>query len=137
MIVFIVLVGLGGGGSLIKDGVDSRAALTGGPSGTFVPTDRKCGKSSCTWIGDFVSHDRTITRTGVELRDTVRVRRGDPMPATIDDVRLHDDTSKPVAYTRDHSWGWSVAGGAVILVMCLTMPVFLIRMVRRHQRLTG
>jgi len=92
MIVFIVLIGLGGGGSLIKDGLDGRAALADGASGTFAPTDRDCGKDGCTWISDFVSHEGTITRT--------------------------------------------LSGGIILLVLCLTMPVFLIRMVRRHQRQT-
>jgi hypothetical protein len=136
MIVFIVLIGLGGGGSLIKDGLDGRSALADGPSGTFAPTDRDCGKDGCTWIGDFVSHEGTITRTGIELRDEVRVSRTDPMPAEIADVRLHDDARRPVAYTTDRNWGWTLSSGIVLLVLCLTMPVFLIRMVRRHQRQT-
>ncbi len=136
MIVCIVLMGLLGGGFAIKTGLDARSALANGPSGTFAPTDRDCSKNGCTWIGDFVSHDGTITRTGIRLRDGVRVSRTDPMPAKIADVGLHDDASGSVAYTNDHSWGTSLAGGVLLLALCLTMPVFLIRMVRRHQRQT-
>ncbi|MBB4911159.1 hypothetical protein [Actinophytocola algeriensis] len=95
MIVFVALIGLGGGGGLIKGGLDGRSALADGPSGTFTPTDRDCTKDGCTWIGDFVSHEGTITRTGIELRDEVRVSRTDPMPAEIADVRLHDDAGGP------------------------------------------
>ncbi len=134
MIVFIVLIGLGGGAAGIKDALDGRAALADGSPGTFTPTDRDCGKNGCTWIGDFVSHDGTITRTGVVLRDEVRVSHSDPMPAEIADVRLHDDAGRPVAYTTDHNWGLSLSIGIVLPVLCLTMAVFLIRMVRRHQR---
>jgi len=137
MIVFmVVFLGLGGGGSLIKDGLDSRSAQANGPSGTFTPTDRECNKEACTWIGDFVSGEGAITRTGIELRDGVRVSRTDPMPAKIADVRLHDDDGRSVAYTTDHSWGWKLAGGIFLLALCLTMPVFLIRLLRRHQRQT-
>jgi hypothetical protein len=134
MIVFVALLGVLGGVALIKDGVDSRAALADGPSGTFAPTDRTCHKEGCTWIGDFVSDDGTITRTGIELLDNVRVRHGHPMPAEIDDVRLHDDTSRSVAYTNDRDWRGSLFGGIALPVFCLTMTVFLIRMMRRHQR---
>ncbi|MFB6718681.1 hypothetical protein ACFCV3_00885 [Kribbella sp. NPDC056345] len=136
MIVFVVLIGLLGGGFAIKGGLDGRSALADGPAGTFAPTDRVCGKYGCTWIGDFVSHDGRITRTGIKLLDGVDVSRTDPMPAEIADVRLHDDDSGSVAYAKDHSWGSSLVGGALLLVLCLTMPVFLIRMLRRHQRQT-
>jgi hypothetical protein len=136
MVVFIVLMGLLGGGAGIKGGLDGRSALANGPFGTFAPTDRDCGKNGCTWIGDFVSDDATITRTGIKLRDGVRVSHGDPMPAEIAGVSLHDDADGSVAYTKDHSWRSSLVGGALLLVLCLTMPVFLIRSVRRHQRQT-
>ncbi len=65
MIVVLVFLGLGGGGGLIKEGLDSRSALANGPSGTFTPTDRSCNKTGCAWIGDFVSREGTITRTGI------------------------------------------------------------------------
>jgi hypothetical protein len=58
------------------------------------------------------------------------------MPAEIADVGLHDDASESVAYTKDHSWGWSLVGGVLLLALGLTMPVFLIRVLRRHQRQT-
>ncbi|WBQ04101.1 hypothetical protein [Kribbella sp. CA-293567] len=136
MIVCIVLMGLLGGGAGIKAGLDGRSALANGPSGSFAPTDRTCGKSSCTWIGDFVSHDGTVTHTGIKLLDGVSVSRTDPMPARIADVRLHDDADGSIAYTEDHSWGWSLVGGALLLLLGLTMPVFLIRVLRRHQQQT-
>jgi hypothetical protein len=137
LVVFmVVFLGLGGGGGLIKESLDGRSALADGPSGTFTPTDRFCKKNGCTWIGDFVSREGTITRTGIKLRDDVRVSRTDPMPVEIADVRLHDDAREPLAYTTDHNWGLRLAGGIFLLVMCLTMPVFLIRLLRRHQRQT-
>ncbi len=137
MIVFLALMGLLVGGFAIKAGLDARSALANGPFGTFAPTDRVCGKYGCTWIGDFVSHDGTITRTGIKLLDGVDVSRTDPMPAEIADVSLHDDADGSVAYTKDHSWGTSLVGGVLFLVLVgLAMPVFLIRMVRRHQRQT-
>ncbi len=134
--VFLVFLGLVGGGGVIKESLDGRSALADGPSGTFTPTGRDCGKSSCTWVGDFVSRDGTITRTDIELRDGERVRRSSPMPAEIADVRLHDGASGALAYTTDHNWGVRLAGGIVLLVLCLTMPVFLIRLLRRQQRQT-
>ncbi|MFB6725574.1 hypothetical protein ACFCV3_35715 [Kribbella sp. NPDC056345] len=136
IVLLVVFLGLGGGGGLIKEGLDGRSALADGPSGTFTPTDRFCKKNGCTWIGDFVSREGTITRTGIKLRDDVRVSRTDPMPAEIADVRLHDDAGEPLAYTTDHNWGWTLSKGISLLVLCLTMPVFLIRLLRRHQRQT-
>ncbi|WP_238176108.1 hypothetical protein [Kribbella albertanoniae] len=137
MIVFLALVGLLVGGFAINAGLDGRSALANGPFGTFAPTDRGCGKYDCTWIGDFVSHDGTITRTGTKLLDGVDVSRTEPMPAEIADVGLRDDAGGSVAYTKDHSWGTSLVGGVLFLVLAgLTMPVLLIRMVRRHQRQT-
>jgi hypothetical protein len=136
MLVCIVLFSLLVGGGVIKGGLDGRSALANGPFGTFAPTDRTCSKDGCTWIGDFMSHDGTITRTGIKLRDGERGSRTDPMPAEIADVALHDDAGESVAYTKDHSWGWSLVGGVLLLVLGLTMPVFLIRVFRRHQRQT-
>ncbi|WP_432940439.1 hypothetical protein ACQPXM_31665 [Kribbella sp. CA-253562] len=136
MIVCIALMGLLGGIAGITAGLDGRSALVNGPSGSFAPTDRTCGKGGCTWIGDFVSHDGTITRTGIKLRDGVRVSRTDPMPVQIADVGLHDDAGESVAYTKDHSWRFSLVGGVLFLVLCPTMLVFLIRVLRRHQRQT-
>jgi hypothetical protein len=94
----------------------------------------KGGKESCSWLGEFVSEDGTITRAGVELRDAERIDRGDPMPARIDDVRLHDDDTRPAAYTVDDNAGPRIAGGVLLLVFGLVVVVVLVRLVRRQRR---
>ncbi|SQE00429.1 MULTISPECIES: hypothetical protein [unclassified Parafrankia] len=134
MIVFIALVGVGGGTALIVEGLDGRDALADGPVGTLTPTGRQCGKDDCSWIGEFVSEDGTITRTGVRLRDAERIRRSDPMPTSIDNVRLHNDAGRPTAYTIDYNPGPKIVGGVFLLVFCLVVAVLLVRMVRRHTR---
>jgi hypothetical protein len=134
LIVFIALLGVLGGIALITEGVDGGGAQADGPIGTLTPTDRECGKDGCTLIGEFVSEDGAITRTGVELRDAERIRRNDPTPSRIDDVRLHDDADRPTAYTVDYNPVPKIAGGAFLLVFCLVLTVLLVRMVRRHKR---
>ncbi|SEE32306.1 hypothetical protein [Jiangella alba] len=130
--VLIASFGLGGGIALITEGLDGRDALAGGPAGTLTPTDRQCGRDSCSWIGDFTSDDGTITRTDVELRDAERVGLADPMPARIDDVRLHD-ADRPAAYTADYDSRTRVAAGAALLVACLVGAALLVRMLRRNR----
>ena len=134
MIVFIAMVGLGGGIALITEGLDGRSALADGPAGTLTPTDRDCGRDSCSWIGEFVSEDGTLTRSGVQLRDAVRIRVGEPMPTRIDNVRLHDDARRPTAYTMDYNTGTRTAGGVFLLAFCLVTATLLVRMVRRHKQ---
>lgn len=134
MIVFIAMVGMGGGIALITEGLDGRGALADGPVGSLTPTDRDCGRSSCSWIGEFVSEDGTVTRSDVRLRDAVRIRLGDPMPSRIDNVRLHDDAGRPTAYTVDYNAGTRTASGVFLLAFCLVTAVLLVRMVRRHKR---
>nr|WP_184823496.1 hypothetical protein [Jiangella mangrovi]MBB5788676.1 hypothetical protein [Jiangella mangrovi] len=134
LIVFVALIGIGGGIALIAEGLNGRDAVADGPAGTLTPADRQCGRDSCSWIGDFTSDDGTITRSDVELRDAERVRPGDPMPGWIDDVRLRDDADRPVAYTADYDWGVRTAGGVFLLVFCLVTAALLVRMVRRHRR---
>jgi hypothetical protein len=134
LIVFIVLIGLGAGVSLITAGLEGRAAVAGGPVGVFTPTDRQCGKDGCTWIGEYVSEDGAIVRTEVLLRDAERVRAVDPMPNRIDDVRLADDPERrPVAYTADFNWVFSLVSGVLFPVGCLVGAFFLARMVRRYR----
>ncbi len=58
------------------------------------------------------------------------------MPAEIADVRLHDDARRPVAYTTDHNSGGTLSNGIFLLVLCLTISVFLIRLLRRQRRQT-
>ncbi|MFC4852793.1 hypothetical protein [Actinophytocola glycyrrhizae] len=137
MIVFVALIGLGGGVALIADGVAGRDALADGPVGTLIPTDRRCSEESCSWIGEFVSEDGAITRTGVELRDAGQVGRTGPMPASIDNVRLHDHPDRPAAYAIDYDPVPKIAGGAFLLVFCLATAALLVRMVRRYQRRAG
>ncbi|HEY9409126.1 MAG TPA: hypothetical protein VIP77_06060 [Jiangellaceae bacterium] len=134
MIVFIAMVGAGGGIALITEGLDGRDALADGPVGTLTPTDRDCGRSSCSWIGEFVSEDGTITRSDVQLRDAVRIRRGNPMPTRIDNVHLHDGAGRPTAYTIDYNAGTRTASGVFLLAFCLVIDAFLVRMVTRAQR---
>ncbi len=137
MIVFVAMVGLGGGGALIAEGLNGRDAQAGGPVGALTPTDRDCGRDSCAWIGEFVSDDGTITRTGVLLSDAERIRHGDPMPARIDNVRLHDDAGRPTAYTVDYNPGPRMAAGVFLLISGLVMAVLMIRSVRRHKQPVG
>jgi hypothetical protein len=134
MIVFVAMVGLGGGIALVTEGLAGRDAMADGPVGTLTPTDRKCAKKNCSWIGDFVSEDDAITRTDVELRGAERVRRTDPMPARIDNVRLHDDDDRPTAYPIGYNPVPKIASGVFVLVFCLVTAVLLVRMVRRHKR---
>ncbi|WP_447004698.1 hypothetical protein ACRAKI_34805 [Saccharothrix isguenensis] len=133
LIVFIVLVGLGVGGSLIGTGLEGRAAVAEGPVGVLTPTDRQCGKNGCSWIGDFESEDGAVVRAGVPLNDAVTVRKGDPTPSRIADVRLADDPERPAAYTADFNWVSSVVGGAFFLAGCLVGGFVLARMVRRYR----
>ena len=133
LISFVVLIGAGGGGSLIATGLDGRAAVSGGPVGAFTPTSRQCAKDGCSWTGDYVSEDGAITRTGVPLRDAERVAHNDPMPSRIDDVRLADDADRPAAYTADFDWAWSIGAGVFLLVFCLVTAGVLIRVVRRYR----
>ncbi|WP_306360043.1 hypothetical protein [Nocardia sp. CC227C] len=98
------------------DTLSAHGNLTGGPSGTFTPTDRRCGKDGCAFTGDFISHDGEFSRTGIEL---------------------HDDARSPVAYTTDYDWRWKLFGGTALMAFCLTAPIFLIRAVKRHSRRIG
>ncbi|MBK1787500.1 hypothetical protein [Prauserella cavernicola] len=116
LIVLMALVGLLGGGAVMAEGFAGRGALADGPVGSLTPTERGCGKSDCWWIGDFVSEDASITRTGVELHQSDDVRRTTPMPARIDNVRLHDDAERPAAYSTDYSSMPRIAGGTALLV---------------------
>lgn len=135
LIVLIAMLGVLGGVAVITDGVNGGNALADGPVGTLTPTDRECGDESCWWIGEFVSEDGAITRSGVVLRDAEKVRRGDPMPSRIDNVRLHDDAERPTAYTDDYNPVPGIVGGGFLLVFCLVTAVLLTRMVRRHKRI--
>ncbi|MGW5381514.1 hypothetical protein [Nocardia sp. NPDC003963] len=132
LIGVIVLFSVGIGVGLLDMGLDARTALADGPSGTFTPTDRRCGKDGCTFTGDFVGHDGTITRIGIPLRDNARVRHGDAVPAEIDDVHLHDDADGPVGFTTDYNWRWNLFGGTALPVFGLAISVFLILMMKRR-----
>ncbi len=135
MLVFVVMLGLGLGSIAIKSWVDSRAALNNGPVGTLIPNDRTCGKDGCSWIGEFVSADGTVTRTGVRLIDNERVRRSDPMPARFDNVHLHDDPQRPLAYPDDYVYWWLLPVGIGVLVGCPAVAFVLYRVMKRHERL--
>ena len=134
MLVFVVMLGLGLGSIAIKSWVDSRAALKNGPVGTLIPNDRTCGRNDCTWIGEFTSTDGTVTRTGVRLIDNERVWRSDPMPARFDNVHLHDDPQRPLAYPDDYVYWWLLPVGIGVLVGCPAVAFVLYRVMKRHER---
>lgn len=137
MIVFFGLAGVLGGVALITQGLDGRDAVADGPAGTLTPTDRECGKDYCRWIGEFVSDDGTVTRTGVELYGAEDFDRTDPMPTRIDNVRLHDDEEKPTAYPTDYNPVPKIVGGVFLILFTLVAEFFLIRMMRRYKRRLG
>lgn len=131
---FVLLVSLGGGLGLAVEGIEGRAALRDGPVGSLAPTDRTCGKESCSWIGTFISDDGSVTAPDVELRDAADVRRGDPMPARIDGVRLAEDAE--AAYTADYGWLGPVVKGSVLALVGLAITTGVVLMLRR-QRTAG
>lgn len=131
---FILLVSLGGGLGLASEGIEGRTALRDGPVGTLTPTDRTCGKESCSWIGTFTSTDGTVTARDVDLRDDTEADRGDAMPAAIDDVRLAENAES--AYTADYSWLPPVVKGAVVALVGLAIAVGLMVMLRRRRATT-
>ncbi|MFF9566128.1 hypothetical protein [Streptomyces sp. NPDC014685] len=130
-IAFVLLVSLGGGLGLAVEGFEGRAALRAGPVGSLVPTDRTCGKESCTWIGTFTSADGAVTAHDVELRDATDVGRVDPAPARIDGVRLAEDAG--AAYTADYAWHGPVVNGAVLALVGLAVATGLVLKLRRHR----
>ena len=135
MIVLLLLLTCGSGLRLIiAEGLGARRALAHGPVGTFTPTDSKCSKDDCVWVGTFSSADGTTTEEGVELKDAEEVRRGDPMPATIDDVRLDDEASRPTAFTADYNWRGSVVKGSLLLLVGLGTTSGLVIVLKRHDR---
>ncbi|MCX5413032.1 hypothetical protein [Streptomyces sp. NBC_00059] len=131
-VVFVLLVALGGGMGLAAEGFEGRTALRDGPVGALAPTDRQCGKDSCTWIGTFTSADGRVTERDVDLRDDVEVSRGEAMPGAIDGVRLAKDAE--TAYTADYGWRTPLAKGATLAVVGLAIATGLILMLRRHGR---
>jgi hypothetical protein len=133
--VFLLLLTCGGGlGLIITEGVSARRALAHGPVGTFTPTDSKCTKDGCAWVGAFTSADGTVTEEDVELKDAEEVRRGDPMPATIEDVRLDDEATRPTAYTSDYNWRGSVFKGSLLMLVGLGITSGLVIVLKRHDR---
>ncbi|TCJ30972.1 hypothetical protein [Parafrankia sp. BMG5.11] len=133
MIVFVLLTTCAAGLTLIIEGIDGRRALAHGPVGTLTPTDRKCGDESCTWVGTFASADGTVTEEDVELKDAEKVRFSAPMPATIDDVRLDDEDTRPTAYTADYNWRGSVFKGSFVILFGLGISGGLVMMLKRHR----
>ncbi|MER5633522.1 hypothetical protein [Streptomyces nitrosporeus] len=132
-IVFILLVSCGVGLSLVGEGLGGRRALAHGPLGTFTPTGRECGKTSCAWLGTFTGADGTVTEEHVELKDAEEVRRDDPMPAAVTDVRLDDEANRPTAYTADYSWYPPVVEGALFPLVGLGISAFLLTVPKRQR----
>ncbi|WP_405392451.1 hypothetical protein OG596_34370 [Streptomyces sp. NBC_01102] len=119
---------------LITDGLGGRRALSDGPVGTFTPTDRNCDKSSCTWVGTFTSTDGTVTARDVKLNDAATVRRSDPMPTSIEDVRLDDEATRPAAYTANYNWHAPIIKGTVVVLVPPPLVVFSFVMAKRQRR---
>lgn len=130
-IAFALFISLGGGLSLAAEGREGRTALRDGPVGTLTPTDRKCGKDQCGWIGTFTSADSTVTERDVRLEDAVRVRRGDAMPGAIAGVRLAENGQ--TAYTADYQWHGPVLKGIALAAVGLAIATGLVLMLRRHR----
>ncbi|MFJ8857212.1 hypothetical protein ACIRD8_02155 [Streptomyces sp. NPDC102451] len=130
-IAFVLLIALGGGLGLAAEGIEGRTALRDGPVGALTPTDRRCGKESCGWIGTFTGTEGTVTERDVQLKDDVEVRRGDTMPGAIDGVRLAEDGG--TAYTADYGWRAPVVKGAALAVVGLAVATGLFLMLRRHR----
>ncbi|MEU9360110.1 hypothetical protein AB0D35_18625 [Streptomyces sp. NPDC048301] len=128
-IAFVLLVCLGGGLGLAAEGFEGRTALRDGPIGTLTPTDRRCGKESCSWIGTFTSTDGTVTERDVDLRDAVEVSRDAAVPGAIEGVRLAEDAE--TAYTADYGWRAPIAKGAALAVVGLAVATGLVLMLRR------
>ncbi|MFE9649699.1 hypothetical protein ACFYO0_37425 [Streptomyces sp. NPDC006365] len=133
VVLILLLTCVLGLGMIITEGLGARSALAHGPVGTLTPTDKKCGDESCAWVGTFASADGTVTEEDVELKDAAKVRRGDPMPATIDDVRLDDEATRPTAYTADYSWHGAVFKGSLLLLVGLGISGGLVMMMKRHR----
>ncbi|MGI5147410.1 hypothetical protein ACQEVC_13705 [Plantactinospora sp. CA-294935] len=131
-IAFVLVLSCGLSSSLIAEGVGSRRALAHGPVGTFTPNDRKCGDSSCAWVGTFASADGTVTEEDVVLKGE-RARSSGSMPATIDDVRLDDEATRPTAYAADYNWLGPVAKGSLLSLVGLVIAGFLVVVLKRHR----
>lgn len=131
-VVFALLVSLGGGLGLAAEGLEGRTALRSGPVGALTPTDRDCGKESCAWTGTFTAADGSVLAHDVELRGAARVRRSDPAPARIDDVRLAEDAG--AAYTADYGWHGPVVKGAALAAVGVAVATGLVVMLRRQRR---
>ncbi|TLS46903.1 hypothetical protein FE633_07390 [Streptomyces montanus] len=121
-----------GGLGLITDGLGGRRALSDGTVGTFTPIHREC-EDSCTWVGTFTSTDGSVTAEDVKLNDAVTVRRGDPMPISIDDVRLEEEATRPAAYTADYNWHVPVIKGVVLGLVLPLLAVFCFMLVKRQR----
>lgn len=121
--------------SEVAQGLSGRETLVSGPVGTFTPVDKSCNNGGCALVGTFASDDGTITRHDVVLdRDALRLRRADPMPASVGDVRLGPTGfTRTFAYTADYRWQWTVAKGAAIAVLAPLAVLGVVLGVRRRQ----
>jgi hypothetical protein len=133
LIVFILLVTCVGALGLIMEGVSGRRALAHGPVGTLTPTDSRCTKDGCALTGTFASADGTVTKPDVELKDAVKLRRSDPTPAAVDNVRLDDEATRPTAYTADYNWSGPVVKGSLLAFVGLGIASALVLMLRRYR----
>jgi hypothetical protein len=116
-----------------------RAADGAGTPGSYIPQSKSCGKSDCTWYGEFRLSDGRVARTDVTIADTSSgdLQAGTPVAAT--DVGDDDDSnggSGVVFPAHDHgAWSSTVtvlvqsASWAAMLVVVLLGQV-----VRRPRR---
>lgn len=102
----------------VAEGFSGRETVVSGPVGTFTPVDKSCNRGGCALVGTFTADDGTITQQDVVLnRDALRLRRSDPIPTVVDDVRLGPEGfSRTYAYTTDYPWRWAVAKGVMVAV---------------------
>ncbi|MEU6859952.1 hypothetical protein AB0B28_13900 [Glycomyces sp. NPDC046736] len=133
LLVFVILLTLGVGLSLIGDGVNGRRTLEEGPVGTFTPTERGSCETTCALIGDFTSADGTVIERDVELKGRRAVSSG-PLPGEIEDVRLDAESRRPVAYTVGFDWRSSVFKGSAVLLVGVAVATVQVVLIRRHRR---
>ncbi|CAL9525423.1 hypothetical protein SUDANB121_03941 [Nocardiopsis dassonvillei] len=133
MIALLPLFTVGLGLFLVSEALSGRDTLATGPTGTFTPTDRTCGRGGCSLQGTFTGDDGAVALQDVTLRDAVRVRSHDPLPDPIGGVRLDTGAEKPIAYTADYSWRWAVVKGAGFTAVGPAISIGLAVGTIRHQ----
>jgi len=109
-------------------GLAFRAADGAGTPGSFIPQSKTCGKSSCTWYGEFRLPDGRVARTDVTIADTASGDLHAGLPVAAADVG-DDDTSSGgtgVVFPAHDPGAWSSnvadlvrSGGVAVLLASL------------------